>query len=263
MPTLGQLSKERLSVELNDVSTTLYTSTRRQQAINDAQEEFADRTECLVRQMDIACSCNVTEYSLLASTSGSTDFVRFAKQGVEYLFTDSNGRVTQLAGDDFPERPIQAQNRTEPGWRASTTPVQTPSGWYRRQDGGDLKIGLYEPPKIGSSETAVVRVPYVVQAQPMTSTTAVPFTLNSTVRTDLAVYHKGLAHYAAYRLLPLIGDTQGALQQLQLFETFVTRYDGQNRPKGGQRVTYATNYLQRARRRTDDDWRAVPGWTWR
>ncbi len=263
MPTLGHLSKERLSVELNDVSTALFTSTRRQQAINDAQDEFADRTECLVRQMAITCSCNVTEYSLLASTAGSTDFSRLAKQGVEYLFTDSNGRVTQLAGDDFPERPIQVQNRTEPGWRASTTPVQMPSGWYRRQDGGDLKIGLYEPPKVGSSETAVLRVPYVVQAQPMTSTTAVPFTLNSTVRTDLQVYHKALVHYAAYRLLPLIGDTQGALTQLQLFETFVSRYDGSQRPKGGQMVTYATNYLQRARGRGQDDWRAVPGWTWR
>jgi hypothetical protein len=181
---------------------------------------------------------------------------------VEYLFTDSNGAVTQLAGDDFPERPIQFQNRTEPGWRGSTTPVQTPSGWYRRQDGGNLLIGLYEPPKVGSSQTAVLLVPYVVQAQPMTSTTAVPFTLNSSVRTDLQVYHKALAHYAAYRLLPLIGDTQGALQQLQLFDTFINRHDSQNRPKGGQMVTYATNYLRRARG-VPDDWRAVPGWTWR
>jgi hypothetical protein len=263
MPTLGQLSKERLSVELNDVSTVLYTSTRRQQAINDAQEEFADRTECLVRQMSITCSCNVSEYSLLASTSGSTDFSRIAKQGVEYLFTDSNGTVTQLAGDDFPERPIQFQNRVEPGWRGSTTPVQTPSAWYRRQDGGNVVIGLYEPPKVGSSQTAVLRVPYVVQAQPMTSTTSVPFTLNSSVRTDLQVYHKALAHYAAYRLLPLIGDSQGALQQLQLFDTFVNRYESANRPKGGQMVTYATNYLQRAQRGRQDDWRAVPGWTWR
>lgn len=264
MPTLGQLSKERLSVELNDASTVLYTSTRRQQAMNDAQEEFADRTECLVRQMDIVCSCNVTEYSLLASTSGSTDFVRMAKQGVEYLFTDSNGQVTQLAGDDFLERPIQSKNRTEPGWRGSTTPVQMPSGWYRRQDGGDLKIGLYEPPKIGSSQTGVLRVPYVVNAQPMTSTAAVPFTLNSTVRTDLQVYHKALPHYAAYRLLGLIGDTQGALQQLQLFDTFVNRYDSANRPRGGQMVGFQTNYLQRARGLASrDDWRRVPGWTWR
>jgi hypothetical protein len=262
MPTLGQLSKERLSVELNDVSTVLYTTARREQAINDAQEEFADRTECLVREMAIACSCNVTEYSLISSATGSTDFVRFAKQGVEYLFTDSNGLVTQLAGDDFLERPIQYQNRTEPGWRGSTTPVQTPRGWYRRQDGGDLRIGLYDPPKIGSSQTGVLKVPYVVAAQAMASTSAVPFTLNSTVRTDLAVYHKALAHYAAYRLLPLIGDSQGALVQLQLFDTFVNRYESQQRPRGGQRVSYATNYLQRARGGRDDK-PMVPGWTWR
>lgn len=263
MPTLGQLSKLRLDTELNDESTVLYTTAKRQLYLNDAQEEFADRTECLTRDLMITCSCNVTEYSLLSAVTGSTDFVRFAKQGVEYIFTDSNGAVTQLAGEDFLERPIQLKNRVEPGWRASTTPVQTPSGWYRRQDGGDLLIGLYEPPKIGSSQTGVLRVPYVVQAQPMTSTTAVPFTLNSTVRTDLQAYHKGLVHYAAHKLLPLIGDKDGAIAQLQLFETYITKYEGQQRPRGGQMVSFHTNYLQRAQRRVQDDWRAVPGWTWR
>lgn len=263
MPTLGQLSKVRLDVELNDRSTTLYTTEKRQLYVNDGQEEFADRTECLTRQMSVPCSCNVTEYSLLASATGSTDFVRFAKQGVEYLRTDSNGVVTQRAGDDFPERPIQFENRVSPGWRGSTTPVTMPSGWYRRQDGGNLVIGLYEPPSLGSSETAVLLVPYVVRAQAMASTTAVPFTLNSSVRTDLAVYHKALTHYAAYKLLPLIGDTQGSLAQLQLFETYISRYQGNDRPRGGQMVSYATNYLRRARRGTGEDLRSTPGWYWR
>lgn len=262
MPTLGQLSKERLSVELNNASTVLYTSPRRQQAINDAQEEFADLTECLIREADIPCSCNVTEYSLLSIT-GSTDYSRLAPQGVEYLFTSSNGYVTQLAGDDFPERPIQAQNRFEPGWRASTTPVATPSGWYRRQDGGDLRIGLYEPPKIGSSETGVLKVPYVQRAAPMVSTAALPFTINSSVRSDLTVYHKALAHRAASILLPLVGDYQGAAAQEQKFQSYVQRYRQEQRPKGGQIVTYARNYLADARGNDTDDWRRVPGWTWR
>ena len=61
MPTFEQLWRTRLDVELNSVSTNLFTSTRRQQAINDAQDEFADLTECFVRQSTIACSCNVTE----------------------------------------------------------------------------------------------------------------------------------------------------------------------------------------------------------
>jgi hypothetical protein len=259
MPTLGNLAKIRLTVELNDASTTLYTTALRHQYLNDGQEEFADQTECLTRDSTIALSSGVPEYSLLAST----DFVRLAKQGVEYLHTSSNGYLTQAAGDDFPEWPIQFQNRVNPGWRGSTTAVRQPSAWYRRQDGGDLRIGLFEPPAVGSSETAVLKVPYVIQAQPMTSTAALPFTLSSTVRADLTVYHKALAHYAAHKLLPLVGDQQGSIAQLQLFQSYVDRYKGQQRPSGGQMVTYATNYLQRARRGRDDDWRRVPGWTWR
>jgi hypothetical protein len=263
MPTLGQLSKERLSRELNDVSTVLYTSTRRQEAINDALEEFCDQTECLIRQRSVSLSCSVTEYALLSSAVGSTDFMRLAPQGVEYLFTDSNGLVTQLAGDDFPQRPIPFQNRVEPGWRQSTTPVQTPSGYYTRTNGGDVLIGLWEPPKIGSSQTAVLQVPYVARPAPMTSTNDEPFTVNSTVRTDLRVFHRALPHYAAHKLLGLIGDQQGSIAQLQLFQSYVDRYRSQQRPRGGQYVTYATNYLQRAQRGAGDDWRRVPGWTWR
>jgi hypothetical protein len=259
MPTLGNLAKVRLTVELNDASTVLYTTALRHQFLNDGQEEFADRTECLTREATITCSSGVTEYSLLTST----DFVRLAKQGVEFLHTSSNGQLTQAAGDDFPEWPIQARNRTHPGWRGSTTAVRIPSAWYRRQDGGDLRIGLFEPPAVGSSDTAVLKVPYVIQAQPMTSTAALPFTLNSTVRTDLTLYHKALAHYAAHKLLPLVGDQQGAIAQLQLFQSYVDRHAGTQRPRGGQTVMYATNYLQRARRGAGDDLNRVPGWTWR
>lgn len=266
MPTLGTLSKERLSREVNDASTRLYTSARRQEAINDAQEEFADLTECWIRQATIAISCNVTEYALLSSgvLSGSTDYVRLAGQGVEYLHTSSNGYLTQLAGDDFPERAIQWQNRVSPQWRGSTTPTVAPSGWYRRTNGPDLLIGLYEPPKVGSSETAVLRVPYVARPAAMASTTVEPFTLNSSVRHDLRLYHRALPHYAAAQLLPLIGDLQGADRQLSIFMAYVERYKGQQRPRGGQAVTYATNYLQRARGGRDGDvLRTVPGWTWR
>ena len=265
MPTLGTLSKERLSVELNNASTALYTSTRRQQAINDAQEEFADLTECLVRQTTIALSCGVTEYTLLSSgvLTGSTDYTRLSSQGVEYLFTDSNGLVQQLAAEDFPRREIHLQNRAEPGWRASTTPVQSPTAYYVRPAGGDLVIGLFEPPKVGSSQTAALLVPYVARPAPMDSTTAVPFTVAGSVRLDLSLYHRALPHYAAHKLLPLTGDYQGSAAQLQLFNSYVLRFRENARPKGGQTVTYATDYLSRARGSDADDSRRVPGWTWR
>lgn len=245
-----QLYGEALNLELNSAdSNVLYTTARRKQAINDAQQEFADLTECWVRQSSITCSCNTAEYAILSSgvLSGSTDFVRLAPQGVEFLRTDSNGLTTQMAGDDFPERPVQWRNKFEPGWRASTTCVEYPRGYYLRPDGGNLYLGLWDRPDVGSSETATVRVPYVATPVPMASTGDEPFSLSGQSRTDLRIYHRALPHYAAYKLLPLKGDTQGADQQLQKFLGYVARYKQAHRPRGGQTVMLARNYLREAR----------------
>ena len=83
------------------------------------------------------------------------------------------------------------------------------------------------------------------------------------MRTDLQLYQRALPHYAAHRLLPLTGDYQGATAQLQLFTSYVQRYKDAQRPKGGQQVTFDRDYLREARGSDDDDWRRVPGWTWR
>lgn len=271
MPTFEALYGERLNLELNDSdSAVLYTTARRQQAINDAQEEFADLTECLTRQADVRCSCRVTDYMVLSSGvlgNGSTDFSRLSQQGVEYLVTSSANVITQhLSGDDFPQRPIQFRNQHEPGWRQSTAVTKTPSGWSLRKDGGNLYISLNEPPNIGSSETAVIRLGYVARPAAMTSTATLPFTVNSSVRTDLTTYHRALPHYAAFKLLPLIGDREGSAAQLQLFQSYVARYQGQTRPKGGQVVTMARSYFRESRRigaaNQDRSLDRDPRWRW-
>lgn len=249
MATFAQLSGPLLDVELNDQSTVLYTSLRREQAINDAQEEFADLTECLIRQSSVACSCNVSEYNLLTSTGGSTDFIRLAKQGVEYHLTSSGGQLRTMAGDEeFPRRDIEWLNRFDPHWRESTSPVEFPSGYYLRADGGTLLIGLTQRPDVGSSETAKLLIPYVAKPPAMSSTSDEPFTVGSETRIDLRGYHRALPHYAAYKLLPLIGDMQGAQDQLQKFMGYVTRYTQNTRPKGGTHVTMARSYFKESRR---------------
>ena len=255
MATFKNLWKSELSIQLNNSDTSvLFTSTRRQQAINDAVEEFADLTECLIRQSTIACSCNTREYMLLSSgvLGGSTDFTRLAKQGVEYHHVSSHAgssaRTRTVAGDEFPRRDIEWLNRAEPGWRESTTPCELPTGYYLRADGGNLYLGLKDVPDIGSSETGKVLVPYVARPAPITSSAAEPFTVNSSVRTDLRIYHRAFPHYAAYKLLPLIGDLQGANQQLQTFLGYVARYTQNQRPKGGQHVTLARSYFRESRR---------------
>ncbi len=251
MPNFEYLYGPALNLELNSSdSNTLYTSTRRQQATNDGFREFADLTECFIRQSSVTVSCNTTEYLLLdgGALAGSTDYTRFAKQGLEYRVRSSGGvYLTWLTGDDFPERPIQWRNRNTAGWRQSTTPT-TPTGYYLRPDGGNLYIGLDAPPKVGSSQHAEIIVPYVARPPAMASSTDVPFTVGGVSRTDLTLYHQAAPHYAAFKLLPLIGDEQGSQTQLQKFMGYVTRFFQQARPKGGQQVQLGHNYLRAARR---------------
>ena len=260
MPNFEELWDSRLDVELNSASTVLFTKARRKQAINDGALEFSDLTECLIRQSSVTCSCSVTEYALLSST----DYTRPSTQNVEYIRTDSNGVVSILAGkDDFPQRPVTWRNDQDPGWRESTVTVTHPTGYYLRPDGGNLYIGLAEPPKIGSSEAAELRVPYVARPAPMASTGEIPFTVSSVTRSDLTVYHQALVHFAAYRLLPLQGKLQEAHAALQVFLSYVTRYRQAERPKGGQVVTFARNYMREAQNRSGDaSGRTVPGWSW-
>lgn len=253
MPTFEYLYATALNIELNSAdSNTLYTSTRRQQAINDAQEEFADLTECLTRQSSVTVSCNTAEYMLLSSGAlgGSTDFTRLAVQGVEYRVRSSGSTwtwKTWIGGDNFPQRPIEWRNRADAGWRTSTSP-QDPTGYYLRPDGGNMYIGLDHPPRVGSSQLAELIVPYVARPAPMTNSTNEPFTVNSSVRNDLRLYHRALPHYAASVLLPLVGDHDGAARQLQTFMGYVTRFLSMARPKGGQAVLLGRNYLRDARR---------------
>lgn len=229
-------------------STVLFTSTRRSQGVNDGLAEFADQTECFKRVSTVVCSCNVTAYDLLSSAVfNSTAFVRVAARGVEYHFTDSNGLLTQLAGDDFPRRDIEVLNREDPGWRQSTTPG-TPTCYYIDDTDGTYRIGLDIPPDIGSSEIGALVVPYVSRPAPMTSTGDIPFTVGSNTRYDLVPFHKALTHYAASMLEKLRGDTEASDRQMASFLSYVQRYNEKFKNKGSNFVRLAKNYLKEASR---------------
>lgn len=250
MATFEQLYTSLLDRELNQNSSLAgspFASTNRQQAINDGYQEFAALTECWIRRASITVSCNTAEYSL----STLSEFARLAAQGMpEYRLTSSGSSATTqiLAGDDFPNRTELWNSRYDVGWRQSTS-VGLPRSWYLRADGGQLLFGLDTRPDVGSSETAVLMVPYIARPTAMTASTQVPFTdTNSRTRTDLEEYHQAFPHYAAYKLLPLIGDTDGAEKQLQKFLGYVQRFLQRMRPRGGSHVTVARSYFRDARR---------------
>jgi hypothetical protein len=256
-------SELNLLLNSDDVSV-LYMTALRQQAINDGMAEFASLTDCYVRRSTLAVSCNTTEYVL----STISDFSRISAQGLaEYWHTSSGGFFTQMAGDDFPRRDELWLNRYEPSWRTSTTPIDYPRAHYIRMDGGQTILGLSEPPDVGSSDTVRLIVPYVARPQAMSASTDVPFTDPAgNVRADLTEYHQAFPHYAAYKLLPLSGRVQEAAANLQLFQSYVQRYTGNSKPKGGMHVTFANNYFRNARRTSinyDPSIANDPTWRWR
>lgn len=247
MTVFSSLYGARLDRELaTDDSTVLFTTARRKAAINEGQEHFADITECLTRESTIAITGGTREYNLLSTAVLATgDFVRFSKEQVQFRYTDASSYTTVLAGDDLPRRDVEWLNRFRPGWRGSTftsSLAQTPTAYYLRADGGNLYLGFDPTPCTGSSASADVIVPYLARPTAMTSDTHEPFTVNSTLRTDLRIYHQALVHYAAHQLEKLRGEWEKSDRQLQTFLGYVTRFLANARVKGGRVATYARDY---------------------
>jgi hypothetical protein len=254
MATFDVLTGIWLDQELHSAdSTALFTTARRNQAVNDAALEFADLTECLTRTSTVTVSCNVSRYNLLSSSVlGSTDFVRIAARGVEYHVTSSAGALTQLSGDSFLRRDIEWLNHYREGWRQSTRPT-TPTGWLVDESSGNYVLQLDTLPDVGSSESAQLVIPYVARPALMTSSGDVPFTVGSAVRSDLLPFHMGLVHYAAHQLEKLRGDEQASDRQFAKFLAYVQRFAEKWRVKSGAPVTFAKNYFRTRRGLNDGD----------
>src|SRR5688500_11460275 len=93
MATFSALYDDALHTELGTNDTAvLVTSARRKHAINEALRQFADLTECLVRQSTITASSGVQEYNLHSTTVlPGGDFLRVATQPPVFQISDSNG----------------------------------------------------------------------------------------------------------------------------------------------------------------------------
>lgn len=261
----SHLYSSALDTELGtDDSTRLFITARRQRAINQAQLTFCDLTECAIRQSTVPCSNGVREYNLLSTVNvPGQDFLRLAKQGIEYhlISSGSSASTTFIAGDLLPRREIQWLNQYEPGWRSSTG--GTPDAYYERFDGGQRLLGFKTPPAIKSSETGKVILPYVAKPSSMTSSTDLPFTFGSTVRDDLEPYHQALVHFAASDLEKLRLNTEASQTQLQIAMGYVQRFLVSLQPKGGQTIRQMQNYFTNSRRQgRQNDIQVVP-YPWR
>jgi hypothetical protein len=258
VPIFSSLYSARLDRELGtDDSTVLFTTARRKSAINEAQEEFAELTECLQRRSSITLTAGIGEYDLTSTAvlSGG-DFVRLSKEQVQFRYTDASSYLTVYAGDDLKRREIEWLNVYEPGWQDSTVAssvAQVPSIYYERTDGGGRYLGFYPVPSTGSSASMDAVVSYIARPTAMTSDTNEPFTVGGASRTDLRPFHQALVHYAAHQLEKLRRDDQASERQLQKFLGYVARFKENSRVKGGKALTFGRSYFRPRRNVTADD----------
>lgn len=254
MATFGDLYSSALHQELGtDDSTQLFTDARRKKAINAGVLAFADLTECYTRESTVTCSNGVGEYNLNSSVNiAGEDFSRLSgKQRPEFRLVSSGAATAAstryTAGENFERRDVQWLDQYEPGWRDSTG--DTPAFYYERMDGGRRVIGLYPPPRIGSSESGFLRIPYVAQPPGLTVDTVVPFTsTDGNVRGDIVPYHQAFAHYGASELEKLRKDWQASATQMQIFLGYVSRFMQSLKPKGGTTIKHARSYFTESRR---------------
>lgn len=244
----------RLDEELGtDDNAVLFTTARRKAAINKGLSEFAELTECFTKQSTITIAGGTAEYDLNVVITAS-DFVRFAKQQVEFRYVDASSNETVLTGDDLPRRDIDWLNRYEPGWQQSTVAssvAQLPASYYERMDGGARYLGFTPVPSTGSSASAKAVVPYVARPPVLTSDTSEPYQVGALVRFDLRDFHQAAVHYGAHQLEKLRRDTEASDRQLQKFLGYVQRFFQNTRKKGGQSLTMARNYFKTQTRASD------------
>lgn len=248
----GSLLDEELGT---DDTAVRFTTARRKRAINKGVTEFAELTECFTRESTVTVVGGTAEYDLNSSlVVPGKDFVRFAKQQVEFRYIDASSNVTVLTGDDLPRRDIPWLNRYRSGWQTSTVAssvMQVPEIYYERAAAGARYLGFTPVPSTGSSASAFAIVPYVARPPLMTSDTNEPYQVNGLVRRDLRDFHQAAVHYAAHQLEKLRRDDQESDRQLQKFLGYVTRFLQNNRVKGGQSLTTARNYFKTQSRVSD------------
>jgi hypothetical protein len=252
MPNFSSLTGRLLDQELHsEDSTVLFTTAKRNAAVNEGVREFAKLTSCYQRRSSITVTGGTGEYNLLSTTIlPGGDFLGWVQIGPEFRYTDASSNTQVLAGnEDFPQRSVEWLDSFSPGWQISTQAssiAQLPQCWYERIESGRRLLGFFPVPSTGSSATAEVFITYRAKPQPMSSTGAIPFTdTNGIVRTDLEDYHKAAVHYAASELEKLRPDDQASQTQLQKFLGYVAQYLQDHRKRGGTHVTPMRSYFRR------------------
>jgi hypothetical protein len=226
--------------------TELFTAAKRKQAINDAQEWFAQETGCVERVETITLADNDQELNL-STEIADNDFLRLSSRGPYIQVTDTGGHVTTIGGREFVRTTVEELDADSPGWR-NTDPA-TPAQWYERPTGAAHYFGLVPAINIPSGSAALY-VPYAARPVDMSDDADVPFRITggSTAQARLAPWVDALVKKAAALLEPLRKNYEAAQQRETEAVARVLAYKDAQRVVGSRHVRLGTNY--RVRRNT-------------
>ena len=103
-------------------------------------------------------------------------------------------------------------------------------------------------PDVPATETWALVVPYVAQPIDMTADSDEPWSASSDPLKQLRPWHQALAHFAASSLERFRKDYQASDYQLNRFAAYVSDFLQTDKPRGGQHVGFARNYLRETHR---------------
>jgi hypothetical protein len=239
--TFDQLYGTELDRELGTADRTVrFTTERRKAAINAAQLEWVERTQCTTRQVPITLVHGQQEYDLDALSS---DVINLSAQGVSIKIVGTTG-TRYLDGDDLEITSVNGLNAQNPNWRAESS--GTPRAIYLRRDGGRAYLGFQPAVSVSGSDVWTALVGVVVIPADLVSDADEPFTINGNPLRMLRPYHRALVHFAACDLEKLRKDAVREAAQLELWENYIIRYEAAQKPKNGQRVRMVKDYRREA-----------------
>ncbi len=239
----SQLYGAQLDIELGSADRTqLFTTARRQKAVNDAMHNWERVTSCTAVYGTIPVVSTTGEYDLFLTFPNYFSLQERAEPALKMV--DGSGNATWLQGDSLPQRDPVWLDREDPGWRAD--PSGTPSAWYLRDDSGTSYVGLDPAPLIPAGWTYTLLIPYLATADDMVSDGDLPWAVNGKSFVRLTPYHQALVHYAAGLLEPLRKNYSAVQRQMSVYAGYIAQYMTKTRRDGPDQVTFARNYLRDA-----------------
>lgn len=246
---------ELYGVELDRVLSTtdrtvLFTTARRQRAINAGMLKFVSMTKCTRAWGTIAMTDDVYEYDLVLYFP---DYIEMLGEPSIKVVSSGGVYTRWIEGDDLPRTDPQLADRESPGWREWNS--ATPQGWYTRVDNGVTWIGTKYAPDITSGDTWTFYVPFLKKPTALANDLDYPYTLSGNVMSNLSVYDEAIVYYAASLLEPLRKGYAQAANFGKQFAGVVAQFLQDQEQQQPSRVSVLRDYYRESGRRPrPQDW---------